>query len=361
MPETAKPKEKAKEKEKEKEPTPLELFLESIRAELQQVRSEMKEIGLLVEQSQGEVEKLAQRNATITAHVHQLQAHFDTVPREDIKSAYEHAQDAQQRLFTMRGQLEKLQSDQAHLKRLSETLAKTLQTLEGKGSLELPEGSPVAQPSGGIEQIIEAQEEERRKISRHIHDGPAQALANFILQTEIAMRLFDIDQDKARKELNSLKASASSTFANVRDFIFDLRPMMLDDLGLIPTARRYVDAYKEKTGLNVTMVFTGTERRLEPHREVLVFRGIQELLANIRDHAQATQVKVMVDVDAAMVRVVVEDNGRGFDPGTAMAEGAKGRGMQTLKSRVTQVGGTFEVESSPGSGSKVTFSIPAGT
>jgi two-component system sensor histidine kinase DegS len=361
MPEAARPKERPKEKAKEKEPTPLELFVESIRAELQQVRSEMKEIGLLVEQSQGEVEKLAQRNATITAHVHQLQAHFDTVPREDIKSAYEHSQDAQQRLFTMRGQLEKLQSDQAHLKRYSETLARTLQTLEGGGSLELPEAMAAAQVTGGIEQIIEAQEEERRKISRHIHDGPAQALANFILQTEIAMRLFDVDKDKAREELNSLKASASSTFANVRDFIFDLRPMMLDDLGLIPTARRYVDAYKEKTGLNTTMVFTGTERRLEPHREVLVFRGIQELLANVRDHAQATQVKVMVDVDAAMVRVVVEDNGRGYDPAAAMAQGAKGRGLQTLKSRVVQVGGMFEVEASPGSGAKVTFSIPAGT
>ena len=361
MPEAARPREKPKEKEKEKEPTPLEIFIESIRAELLQVRSEMKEIGLLVEQSQGEVEKLAQRNASITAHVHQLQAHFDTVPREDIKSAYEHAQDAQQRLFTMRGQLEKLQSDQAHLKRYSETLARTMQMLEGGGSLDLPDAMAAAQPSGGIEQIIEAQEEERRKISRLIHDGPAQALANFILQTEIAMRLFDIDQDKARQELNSLKASAASTFANVRDFIFDLRPMMLDDLGLIPTARRYVDAYKEKTGLNVTIIFTGTERRLEPHREVLVFRGIQELLANVRDHAQATQVKVMVDVDAAMVRVVVEDNGRGFDPGTALAEGIKGRGLNTLKSRVTQVGGTIEVDASPGSGTKVTFSIPAGT
>jgi two-component system sensor histidine kinase DegS len=359
MPEAAKPKDKPK--EKEKEPSPIEVFVESIKAELQQVRSEMKEIGLLVEQSQGEVEKLAQRNASITAHVHQLQAHFDTVPREDIKSAYEHAQDAQQRLFTMRGQLEKLQSDQAHLKRYAETLARTQQALEGKGSVELPEAGQVAQPSGGIEQIIEAQEEERRKISRHIHDGPAQALANFILQTEIAMRLFDMDKDKAREELTSLKASAASTFANVRDFIFDLRPMMLDDLGLIPTARRYVDAYKEKTGLNVSLIITGTERRLEPHREVLVFRGIQELLGNIRDHAQATQVKVMVDADAALVRVVVEDNGRGFDPAAAMAEDAKGRGLQTLKSRVTQVGGTFEVESVPGSGSKVTFSIPAGT
>ena len=117
-----------------------------------------------------------------------------------------------------------------------------------------------------VEQIIEAQEEERRKISRQIHDGPAQALSNFILQTEIALRLFDIDVGKAREELTSLKASATSTFSHVRDFIFDLRPMMLDDLGLIPTVRRYTDAFKEKTGLNLTLVVTGTERRLESHR-----------------------------------------------------------------------------------------------
>ncbi len=360
MADAAKPRAKEKEKEKEKEQTPLEVFVESLRQELQQVRAEMKEIGLLVEQSQGEVEKLAQRNASITAHVHQLQAHFDTVPREDIRGAYEASQDAQQRLFTMRGQLEKLQSDQGHLKRHAETMARALQVLEGGVTLDLSEEA-VNLPASSIEQIIEAQEEERRKISRQIHDGPAQALANFILQTEIAMRLFDVDAGKARQELTSLKASATSTFANVRDFIFDLRPMMLDDLGLIPTARRYVDAYKEKTGLNVTLVITGTERRLEPHREVLVFRGIQELLGNIRDHAQATQVKVMMDVDAAQVRVIVDDNGRGFDPETAQAEGTKGRGLRTLKSRVSQVGGTIEIESSPGSGAKITFSIPAGT
>lgn len=360
MPEAAKAKSKDKPKEKEKELTPLEVFTESIRAELQQVRAEMKEIGLLVEQSQGEVEKLVQRNASITAHVHQLQAHFDTVPREDIRSAYEASQDAQQRLFTMRGQLEKLQSDQGHLKRYAETLARTLQTLEGGVTLDTAEHAP-GQPTGSIEQIIEAQEEERRKISRQIHDGPAQALANFILQTEIAMRLFDIDPEKARQELNNLKGSASSTFANVRDFIFDLRPMMLDDLGLIPTARRYVDAFKEKTGLNVSLVVTGTERRLESHREVLVFRGLQELLGNVRDHAQATQVKVMVDADAQLVRVVVEDNGRGFDPETSLAEGAKGRGLHILQDRVTQMGGAMEIESSPGSGAHLSFSIPAGT
>ena len=114
-----------------KELSPFDEFLQASREEVEQVRRELKEISLLVEQSQGEVEKLAQRNASITAHLHQMQSHFDTVPREDIQSTYEAFTDAQQRLFTMRGQLEKLQSDEAHLKRFGDHLAKTLNILEG--------------------------------------------------------------------------------------------------------------------------------------------------------------------------------------------------------------------------------------
>lgn len=345
---------------KTEEADPIAAFTEATRAELQQARAEMKEIGLLVEQSQGEVEKLAQRNASITASLHQLQAHFDTVPREDIRATYEAAQDAQQRLFTMRGQLEKLQSDQAILKRYTDSLGRTLHLLEGGAKVEVAEEESGRKTATAIEQIIEAQEEERRKISRQIHDGPAQALSNFILQTEIAMRLFDVDQERARQELTSLKASAGSTFSNVRDFIFDLRPMMLDDLGLIPTARRYIEAFKEKTGLNVVLVVTGTEKRIATHREVLVFRAIQGLLANIRDHAQATQAKVALDMDAHQVRVVVEDNGKGFDVEHAMGEDAPGRGLRMSLDRISQIGGTMEVESSPGSGSRISFAVPTG-
>ena len=137
-----------------KEQSPFEEFLQTSRDEVEQVRRELKEISLLVEQSQGEVEKLAQRNASITAHLHQMQSHFDTVPREDIQSTYEAFSDAQQRLFTMRGQLEKLQGDEAHLKRYGEHLAKTLQIMEGG-----PQDSIADFVDGGastIQQIIEA-------------------------------------------------------------------------------------------------------------------------------------------------------------------------------------------------------------
>jgi two-component system sensor histidine kinase DegS len=347
-------------KSDEKSPSPTEVFLEMSRTELTQVRNQTKEIALLVEQSQGEVDKLVQRNASITAQLHQIQSNFDTVPREDIRTAYEAAQDTQQRLFTMRGQVEKLQSDLGNLKRYSDYLAKTVQLLEG--GAEVAPGVVAAGGQGGeidlVQKLIEAQEDERRKISRQIHDGPAQSLSNFILQTEIALRLFDSDSEKAREELSSLKAAAATTFSQIRDYIFDLRPMMLDDLGLVPTVRRYTEAFKDKTGLNLNLVVTGSERRLESHLEVLLFRAVQELLGNVREYAQATQVKVTVDMDDAQVRATVEDNGRGFDPDGLQAKDGEGRGLLSLRDRVAQASGSMEFDASGGKGSRIVVIIP---
>jgi len=335
---------------------PLEEFTQYTREELEQVSTGLREIGLLVEQSQGEVDKLAQRNATITSHLHQIQAQFEIVPREDIKSAYEQAQDTQQRLFTMRGQLEKLQSDQANLMRYEDFLTRTLSVLEL--GVAPSSSKPIIDVNDStIQRVIEAQENERRKISKLIHDGPAQALSNFILQTEIVMRLFDVEPDRARDELTNLKETATSTFSQVRDFIFDLRPMMLDDLGLIPTVRRYVEAYKEKTGLDISMVITGSERRLEQHREVVCFRAVQEILGNIRDHAQATQVKLSIYLDDDEVRVTSEDNGRGLRADFDTDESEYASGLRDVRELLSQLGGEFKVESSPDEGTKVALSM----
>lgn len=334
---------------------PRKEFIELSRSELEQTQTSLKEIDLLVEQSQGEVDKLAQRNAGITARLHQIQSQFETIPREDIRSAYETAQDTQQRLFTMRGQLEKLQSDQTHLRKYADYIRKSLSFLDTGSQTPVEEFTPAVESE--IEHIIQAQEDERRKISRQVHDGPAQSLSNFILQTEIALRLFDTDIEKARQELQNLKSSATETFSNVRDFIFDLRPMMLDDLGLVPTVKRYTEAFKDKTGIDVTCVVNGKERRLESHREVLVFRAIQELLANIRDHAQATQAKVTIFLDENSVAATVEDNGKGFDfEPYVNGEVTKG-GLYTLQERLQQVGGTLELDCPPEGGTRVHFSI----
>jgi two-component system sensor histidine kinase DegS len=336
----------------------LETFIDYAREELELVQTEIKEIGLLVEQSQGEVNKLVERNTSLSADIHQLQAHFDSVPREDIRTTYEAFQDAQQRLFTMRGQLEKLQSDEANLNRLKKHLVETLELLEGRPVL-----MEIEEQVGGdtvLQQIIEAQEDERRMISRQIHDGPAQAFANFILQTEIALRLFSTDQEKAREELENLKDTATSTFSQVRDFIFDLRPMMLDDLGLVPTIRRYTEAFQEKTGIDVNIKTTGSEDRLASHIEVLAFRTVQSILINARDFAQATQAKILLDSDTQIVRVSVEDNGKGFDLESASEDEILKYDLPSLKNRIQRLGGTFEFSSRVGEGSRFAFTIPTG-
>ncbi len=333
--------------------SPLEVFLEESHAQLEKVKRGIAEIRLLVEQSHGEVEKLAKRNADITSRIHQLQAHFDTVPREDIRTVYDDALDAQQRLFTMRGQLEKLQSDEEHLQTLLDYVTRTHQILGEKPDVGVEEeGNAQGSSQSLFGKIIQAQEDERRKISRQMHDGPAQVLTNFILQTEIAARLFETDVDLAREELENLREAANTSFIKVRDFIFELRPMMLDDLGLVPTVKRYGEAFKEKTGLDVVVVNTGMERRLESHREVVLFRAIQTMLSNVRDHAQATQVKISIDLDEKNARATVEDNGIGFDPEILMAEEYKSRPLNQLRNQIELLGGMLEVDSKPGEGAR---------
>ena len=337
---------------------PLSSLKKEIKAELDQTGRELEEITLMLEQSQLEVNKLAQKNASTTARLQQIHGQFDSIPREDIRMAYDDALDAQQRLFVMRGQLEKLQSDQQHLNRLKGLLN---QISEAFTADEQP------QRSGGskgvfstVEAIIQAQEAERQRLSRQMHDGPAQALSNFILQTEIAVRLFDIDQEKAREELSVLKDSATSAFQKVRDFVFELRPMMLDDLGLVPTLKRYMEAFKEQTNASVRLSVSGVERRLESYIEVIIFRAIQELMGFAVRQSQATQITVQMDISDSHIKITVEDNGRGVDEETILDEGS-GMGIKVIKERVEMLGGYLEIDSQPGKGCQIIFQVPAGT
>jgi two-component system sensor histidine kinase DegS len=325
---------------------------EQVQTDLEQSRRELKEIGLMLEQSQLEVNKIAQRNASIAAHLQQIQGQFNSLPRADIRMAYDSALDSQQRLFVMRGQLDKLQSDRTHLARYIALMEKVLQTMDGG-----PAQSGLAGASGhSVEMMIQAQEAERQRLSRMMHDGPAQALSNFILQTEIAMRLFDLDQQKAREELENLKVSATGAFRRVRDFIFELRPMMLDDLGLVPTLKRYVDAWKDQSGLDARLMVTGKERRLESYEEVMIFRAIQELLNNAARHSGATAVKIQMDLGDGIVKVTVDDDGKGFEQSAIQEKG--GMGLKVMRDRVEMLNGNMEVDSSMGQGTRVTFQLP---
>ncbi len=325
-------------------------------AELEETQRALREVTLMIEQSQGELAKITQRNTAITSHLQQVQKQGTTI--DDLKMSYDSALDVQQRLFVMRGQLEKLQNDKDHLQKYKVVLEKIVSGSVGGGSAD--SSAPVAAVKGqmaGIEMIVNAQEAERQRLSRQMHDGPAQALSNFILQTEIAMRLLDVDPGQAKDELSNLKASAMGTFQKVRNFIFELRPMMLDDLGLVPTLRKYADAFKEQAGIDVSVTVSGTERRLEPYLEVMIFRAVQELLGNASRHSQATLIKIQIDLGGDLIRVSVDDNGKGFSP--EILKDSTNLGLKLIRERAEMLGGTFEIDSASGSGARITFSVPS--
>ena len=332
-----------------------EKLLEQIKEQLAHVRQEFQEILMLHEQSELEVNKLTQRNATATGTLQRVQSQFERIPREEIRTAYDAVLNAQQRLFFVRGQVDKLQSDKNHLQRQIE-LMELIEGILSKEPISIKNPQSASATVELLEMLIQAQEAERLRLSRQMHDGPAQTLSNLILETEIAMRLFDVNKEEAYQELGSLRDSASNTFQQVRDFIFELRPMMLDDLGLVPTVKKYTSALQDLSGSSIRFGVTGPERRMEPYLEVMIFRAVQELLRNAINHSQADQIEVQIDMGDSFVMAVVEDDGTGFD--IQVLDEEQGMGLKLIKERVEMTSGEFKIESQVGEGTKVSFKVP---
>jgi two-component system sensor histidine kinase DegS len=344
--------------------TPVQI-LEQTHQEYERIQKELKEIDVLVKQSTNEVEKLAQRNAQLTNKLRTMEANIDTVPRQDIKEIYTAAQESQMRLFMMRGQVEQLQSKQDVLRRYGESLHKVLDISDNL--LAVIDGGakdgPLV-PAGettGIIRIIDAQENERLHLANQLHDGPAQSLTNLILQAEICERLFDSDPLRARAELTELKGAVTTTFQKVREFIFDLRPMMLDDLGLNPTLKKSIEDYEQKSGIACNLTISGKDQRLPPHAEVTIFRVIQHLLNNVKKHAHATHVQITLIIEDDRVVTTVEDDGGGFDVEAAMSASQQRKtiGLSSMKEQIEMLGGQIKIQSNLGRGTRVEFWLPA--
>jgi two-component system sensor histidine kinase DegS len=331
-----------------------EQLKENLEQKIQQAELKLDSVSKKIKQSQAEVDKLAQRQVANSTKIRNIKDNTEELSPIAVRDAYEEALDAQQRLFVMRGQMEKFKNEQVHLQDnimqmqdISGFLSRT-PLLEG-GEVELNAAEV-------IESVIQAQEAERHKLSSKMHDGPAQALANFILQAEIAQKLFDIDLDQARAELDALKASANATFVKVRDFIFELRPMMLDDLGLIPTLRHYIEAFKEQNETEIHFSASGTERRLDGYLEIMLFRAVQELVSNAARHSEASTIRIHIDTSEDKIVVDVEDDGKGFNVEQAMENSM---GIKVIKDRVEILNGNFNVDTAVGQGTRIGFNIPA--
>lgn len=352
--------------------SPKEQLISEVKQTIAEIEARIKENKAILDQSRLEVDRLQQKNVSVSARLQRVEMEFATVPRDDIKSAYEDSIEIRTRLIAMRSQLEKLEDNRDHLEEFRDTLNYILNNVQGV-SIERAAGSSavssMAEAGGSrltlageqIVRIVEAQESERQRLANALHDGPAQSLTNFMLQAEICQRLFDRDPAKASVELGTLRTAALTTFNKIREFIFDLRPMMLDDLGLIATMRRHSENYNEKNESQVEFHLTGPEHRLPTHIEVIMFRAFQMLMTNARDHLQASRIVIKLDVGDNQVRGTVEDNGKGFEPDIVLDRSMGDSPLQNLldlKERVELVSGTLDIYSSEGESSSIEITLP---
>ena len=204
--------------------------------------------------------------------------------------------------------------------------------------------------------IIEVQEMERKRLSREIHDGPAQMLANILIRSEIVDLAFrEGDAEQALKEIKSIRGNIRTSLQEVRRIIYDLRPMALDDLGLFPTIRKHVATMSEYHNIMIDLKLLGDERRLDPAYEVAIFRLVQEALQNAIKHAQARTIKVVIEVLQNKITVSIKDDGIGFD---TTKRNADSFGIVGMKERTEILKGTLTIESEPDKGTRVKFVIP---
>jgi len=207
-----------------------------------------------------------------------------------------------------------------------------------------------------LARVTAAQEEERRRIARELHDGVGPTLAGVSIRLRTACKLLERDHHPAAEEVDELAEQVQESIQDLRRLIYDLRPAALDELGLVPALREYVARYREEQGLDVALTLPQGGGRLPAALETALFRIVQEALNNVARHAHARRVRVELTWDEKAVTLRVVDDGQGFDPQAVQA--GTHVGLWSMRERVKQLGGRFEVESAPGAGTKVKAVIP---
>lgn len=206
--------------------------------------------------------------------------------------------------------------------------------------------------------IITAQEEERRRIARELHDDISQTLTGLGMNLASVETLITSDLAAARQVLESLRHATSEAVENVRRLIRDLRPSLLDDLGLVPAISWYVENYLAPAGVEAKLEVSGREERLPPAVEIALFRVVQEALTNIVKHAQAKTAHICLQFAPAAIVGDIEDDGIGFSVDTVRLNRSEGIGLLGMEERIELLKGKLEIESKPGKGARVHFEIP---
>jgi two-component system sensor histidine kinase DegS len=338
--------------------------VEKIKKDVERVKQESADIIFWVD----ELEKKERRARLKLVEVSR---NFSVYSEEDIKQSYDDAKNMQVDLAVARAQEQNLRKQRDDLEIRLRALKNTMDKAEGLASQVGAVLGYLGNQMGGVmstietlqqsqsfgAKIIKAQEEERRRVAREIHDGPAQSMANVVFRAEVCERLIDIDMPRAKKEISELREQVRGCLKETRKIIFDLRPMTLDDLGVVPTIKRFLDTLKERSGISYEVRVLGEEKRLDAYVEIGLFRVVQEALNNVEKHAEASELEVIVEFNRKFVAAVVTDNGRGFDSDDENI-GKESFGLLGMRERINLLKGEVHFKSHIGQGTKVTVKIP---
>ncbi len=209
--------------------------------------------------------------------------------------------------------------------------------------------------------ILEAQEIERQRIARDLHDTTVQNLTSLVHKSELCAKLIDIDSVRAKLELNTMSNTLKSIINDMRGIIYNLKPMTLDDLGLTVTVQRYANKMMDFNNVHVKVQANEETKEILPVIKLTLFRIIQEACNNILKHANATHINIDISYDAHKVIVVIKDNGVGFQikkPQQGGAEQASSFGLSNMKERTSLLSGTLDIQSEKGKGTIVTMCVP---
>ncbi|MGD0229727.1 MAG: PAS domain S-box protein [Syntrophorhabdales bacterium] len=213
------------------------------------------------------------------------------------------------------------------------------------------------------EQVFRAQEEERKRISRELHDEIGQVLAALNISTELLQKDDGLAGENHQKKLEDMKKLIEKGIDEVHRISYNLRPYVLDNFGLVSALRWYVKTFARVNGIEASLQIEGEWEKLEPAVETMIYRVIQEALTNVSKHAQAGRAFVCLSRDLEGIRITIEDNGIGFEVEGDGKRGALvrgGLGLFGIGERVSTLGGDFSISSKPGSGTRLLIEIPSG-
>jgi two-component system sensor histidine kinase DegS len=196
----------------------------------------------------------------------------------------------------------------------------------------------------------DAREEERRRMAVDLHDGPIQQLVNLVLRLDMAEKALPADAVETRTEFAALRQFAKNILQDMRRFMFELRPASLDEFSLLPVLRQYIQDFRTQYGIGVEIKLSDSDWSLGRDIEVNLFRIVQEALTNVRKHAKASKVDVVLTRQGSEVTVTVSDNGRGFDVTSvrARAQQEKKLGLASMDDRARALNGKLQIESREG-------------